>query len=88
MSDCPSTEHGVLCILIIGLILKSALVFCRLLRASNYHYNKEPIIDDKYQEPHDTRNIILYYLSTVNIAMVSDRNCSHFYLLDCLEKFT
>ena len=41
--DCPGTERGLFCISIIDLVLRSALIFFSLLRASNYHYNKEPL---------------------------------------------
>ena len=40
MRDFPGPERGILCILIIDIISKSALVLFSLLRASNYYYNK------------------------------------------------
>ena len=41
-----------------------------------------------YRNSHDTQRIILYYLSTFNIAMVSDQYWFYIYLRDCLEKCT
>ena len=40
VSNCLGPDHGIFCILIIDLILRSALVVFSLLRACNYHDNK------------------------------------------------
>ena len=44
--NCPGYKRGVFCILIVILISKIALVLFSLLLASNYHYNKGPVIVD------------------------------------------
>ena len=41
--DCLRPGSSVLCILIVDIILKSALILFSLLRVSNYHYNKGPL---------------------------------------------
>ena len=43
VSDCPGPERGVFCIFIVDIMLKITLVFFCLLRASDYHYNKESL---------------------------------------------
>ena len=40
--NCPSSEHGVLCILIVDIVSKSALVLFTLLSARNNHFEKAP----------------------------------------------
>ena len=46
MIDCPGTERGVFCILTVDIIPISTLVLFSMLRASNYDYNKGPVIVD------------------------------------------
>ena len=43
-SDLPIPVHGVLFILIVDIISKSALLLFSLLCAIKYHYNKGPVI--------------------------------------------
>ena len=43
MSNCPGPECGVFCILIVGIISRSALVLFSMLCARNYYYRKEPV---------------------------------------------
>ena len=85
MINLPRPERGVLCISIVDIISKSALVLFSLLCASNYHYNKGPVIVDNITNPHNKWRILLYYLSTVNIAAVSDQYWFYLYLRDCSE---
>ena len=46
--DCPGSEHGVFCILIVDLILRSSLVGFSLLRARNCYYRKGQVIVDVF----------------------------------------
>ena len=41
----------------------------------------------KYHDTHNTQRIIIYYLSTVNIATVRDQYCFHFYLRDFIKNW-
>ena len=44
VSNCPSPECGVLCILIGNLTVKSALLLFNILSASKLHFEKRPVI--------------------------------------------
>ena len=69
MRDFPGPECGVLCILIVDIMSKSALALFNLLCERNYHCNKGPVIVD------NITIFILYDLYTVNTARVSDKDC-------------
>ena len=49
LSDCPSPDRGVLCILIDELISKSALLLFTILGASKPQYQKRPVFGNRTQ---------------------------------------
>ena len=62
VSDCPSPECGVSCILIVDHISKSALVLFNLLRASKHNSGKASCSSPPYYYQKDTQMIISHFL--------------------------
>ena len=80
--DCPSPENGMLCIWIVDIILKSAVVLLYQWRASKHHIKKSPCYSWAYFVQDNTLSNIGYCRSTFKTAEVSDWYCSHLYICD------